>query len=48
MDRAIRWSLATIFITWAGAAFGQAPDPAASAPAQPAAKEIPLYPGVAK
>ena len=41
MDRAIRWPLAFLLMTWAGAASAQAP----AAPG--AAEEIPLYPGAA-
>ena len=40
-----RWS--PFSSTWAGTAFAQAPGAAAPPPAQKAAKEIPLYPGVA-
>jgi hypothetical protein len=43
IERAIRWPLALLLATWAGAAFAQAPDAAPSA----GAKEIPLYPGAA-
>lgn len=42
MDRAIRWSLAAVLITWAGSALAQAPGADTPAP-----KEIPLYPGAA-
>jgi acetyl esterase/lipase len=47
MERAIRWTLAVLLVTWAGAAPAQTPGAAPTAPAQKAAKEIPLYPGAA-
>ena len=47
MDTMIRWPLAILLITWAGAASGQAPDKTTSAPEQKFANEIPLYAGTA-
>src|SRR5262249_4862539 len=48
MDRTIRWPLAILLMTWAGAGFAQAPGAAPSPPAWEAAKEIPLSPGAAR
>ena len=45
MDRTIRWPLAILLITWAGAAFAQAPDATPSASAQKSAKRDPALPG---
>jgi acetyl esterase/lipase len=47
METAMRWPLAVLLLTWAGAAFARAADPAPLPPAQQAAAEIPLYPGAA-
>lgn len=44
MERAMRWAVAILLVTWAGAAPARAADPA---PLPRAAGEIPLYPGVA-
>jgi acetyl esterase/lipase len=47
IERAMRWPLAILLTTWAGAAFARAADPAPPPPAPQAAAEIPLYPGAA-
>jgi acetyl esterase/lipase len=47
VQKSIRWQLAILLAAWTGAAYAQAPGAAATPPAQKAAQEIPLYPGVA-